>query len=83
MTSCFIFPFIVQELAPTADIGLVRSLMNLMDCLMEEFTDAAKIKQMNERDICSWLEVGTSFDVNTFSSFLEQNCVMRFGDVFM
>lgn len=50
---------------------------------MEEFTDAAKIKQMNERDICSWLEVGTSFDVNAFSSFLEQNCVMRFGDVFM
>ncbi|XP_078260700.1 dynein axonemal heavy chain 7 [Rhinoraja longicauda] len=45
-----------KELAPTADIALVRSLMNLMDCLMEEFTDAAKIKQMNERDICSWLE---------------------------
>ncbi|XP_072334730.1 dynein axonemal heavy chain 7 [Scyliorhinus torazame] len=45
-----------KELAPTSDTSLVRSLMNIMDCLMEEFTDAAKIKQMNERDICSWLE---------------------------
>uniref|UniRef100_UPI00398F1DFB dynein axonemal heavy chain 7 isoform X1 n=2 Tax=Pristiophorus japonicus TaxID=55135 RepID=UPI00398F1DFB len=45
-----------RELAPTADTSLVRSLMNLMDCLMEEFTDAAKIKLMNERDICSWIE---------------------------
>ncbi|GCC28735.1 hypothetical protein chiPu_0007169 [Chiloscyllium punctatum] len=45
-----------KELAPTSDTSLVQSLMNLMDCLMEEFTDAAKVKQMNERDICSWLE---------------------------
>ncbi|XP_069790709.1 dynein axonemal heavy chain 7 isoform X7 [Narcine bancroftii] len=45
-----------KELVPTADTSLVKSLMNLMDCLMEEFTDAVKIKQMNERDICSWLE---------------------------
>uniref|UniRef100_A0A4W3JI36 Dynein axonemal heavy chain 7 n=1 Tax=Callorhinchus milii TaxID=7868 RepID=A0A4W3JI36_CALMI len=45
-----------KELSPTSDTNLVRSLMNLMDCLMDEFTDVPKIKQMNERDICSWLE---------------------------
>lgn len=31
--------------------------MNLMDCMMDEFHDEAKIKSMNENDICSWLEV--------------------------
>ncbi|KAI1899406.1 hypothetical protein AGOR_G00061450 [Albula goreensis] len=45
-----------KELSPTSDTNLVQSLMNLMDCLMDEFQDEAKIKAMNERDICSWLE---------------------------
>lgn len=31
--------------------------MNLMDCMMDEFQDEAKIKNMDEKDICSWLEV--------------------------
>ena len=31
--------------------------MNLMDCMMDEFDDEASIKSMNDRDICSWLEV--------------------------
>lgn len=31
--------------------------MNLMDCMMDEFHDEAKMKSMNENDICSWLEV--------------------------
>ncbi|CAL8240697.1 unnamed protein product [Merluccius merluccius] len=45
-----------KELSPTSDTNLVRSLMNLMDCMMDEFHDEATIKSMNERDICSWLE---------------------------
>ncbi|KAG7467511.1 hypothetical protein MATL_G00154460 [Megalops atlanticus] len=45
-----------KELSPTSDTNLVNSLMNLMDCLMDEFRDEALIKSKNERDICSWLE---------------------------
>ncbi|XP_066544073.1 dynein axonemal heavy chain 7 isoform X2 [Amia ocellicauda] len=45
-----------KELSPTSDANLVHSLMNLMDCLMDEFKDEAQIRSMNERDICSWLE---------------------------
>lgn len=36
--------------------------MNLMDCMMDEFADEAKIKAMSERDIFSWLEVGSIFN---------------------
>ncbi|KAM9123015.1 dynein axonemal heavy chain 7 [Pangshura tecta] len=45
-----------KELSPTSDTNLVRSLMNLMDCMMDEFADEAKIKAMSERDVFSWLE---------------------------
>uniref|UniRef100_A0A8D0HPP8 Dynein axonemal heavy chain 7 n=1 Tax=Sphenodon punctatus TaxID=8508 RepID=A0A8D0HPP8_SPHPU len=45
-----------KELSPTSDTNLVRSLMNLMDCMMDEFADEAKIKAKNDRDIFSWLE---------------------------
>uniref|UniRef100_A0A7M4ERW8 Dynein axonemal heavy chain 7 n=1 Tax=Crocodylus porosus TaxID=8502 RepID=A0A7M4ERW8_CROPO len=45
-----------KELSPTSDTNLARSLMNLMDCMMDEFADEAKIKAMSERDIFSWLE---------------------------
>lgn len=47
----------LQELSPTSDTALVKSLMNLMDSLMEEFQDEAKITQMEDREIMSWLEV--------------------------
>ncbi|CAM5089785.1 unnamed protein product [Natator depressus] len=45
-----------KELSPTSDTNLIRSLMNLMDCMMDEFADEAKIKAMSERDVFSWLE---------------------------
>ncbi|KAI5107507.1 dynein heavy chain 7, axonemal isoform X1 [Silurus meridionalis] len=45
-----------KELSPTSDANLVRSLMNLMDCMMDEFRDEGQMKAMNERDACSWLE---------------------------
>ncbi|XP_067686354.1 dynein axonemal heavy chain 7-like [Haliotis asinina] len=46
----------VKELSPTNDSNLVKSLMNLMDCMMDEFQDEAKISQMEEREIVTWLE---------------------------
>ncbi|XP_060113048.1 dynein axonemal heavy chain 7 [Heteronotia binoei] len=45
-----------KELSPTSDTNLVRSLMKLMDCMMDEFSNEAKIKTMSDRDIFSWLE---------------------------
>nr|XP_057937248.1 dynein axonemal heavy chain 7 isoform X2 [Doryrhamphus excisus] len=44
------------ELSPTSDSNLVKSLMNLMDCMMEEFHDASIMKRMSDNDVCSWLE---------------------------
>ncbi|KAL7881400.1 hypothetical protein AOLI_G00082480 [Acnodon oligacanthus] len=45
-----------KELSPTSDTNLVNSLMNLMDCMMDEFREEGQMKGMSERDICSWLE---------------------------
>ncbi|KAK7169080.1 hypothetical protein R3I93_005162 [Phoxinus phoxinus] len=45
-----------KELSPTSNTSLVRSLMNLMDCMMDEFREESQMKGVNERDVCSWLE---------------------------
>ncbi|XP_015723152.1 dynein heavy chain 7, axonemal isoform X2 [Coturnix japonica] len=45
-----------KELSPTSDTNLIQSLMNLMDCMMDEFADEAKVKAMSDDDIFSWLE---------------------------
>ncbi|XP_039210552.1 dynein heavy chain 7, axonemal isoform X3 [Crotalus tigris] len=45
-----------KELSPTSDTNLVRSLMNLMDCMMDEFHNEAKLKTISDREIFSWLE---------------------------
>ncbi|XP_069471802.1 dynein axonemal heavy chain 7 isoform X2 [Ambystoma mexicanum] len=45
-----------KELSPTSNTNLVHSLMNLIDCLMDEFADEASISKMTEREIFSWLE---------------------------
>lgn len=50
-------PLSHQELSPTTDSNLVKSLMSLMDCLMDEFNDEAKIAQLEEREIYTWIEV--------------------------
>ena len=47
----------VKELAPTTDTQVIKGLMNLMDVQMDEFKDDAKISQMEEREIMTWLEV--------------------------
>ena len=48
---------LLQELSPTSDTNLVKSLMNLVDCMMDEFHDEAQIAQMEEREITTLLEV--------------------------
>uniref|UniRef100_A0A8B7WHR9 Dynein heavy chain 7, axonemal-like n=1 Tax=Castor canadensis TaxID=51338 RepID=A0A8B7WHR9_CASCN len=45
-----------KELCPTSDTNLVRSLMNLIDCFMDDFADEAKQKDRNDREIYSLLE---------------------------
>ncbi|XP_072835621.2 dynein axonemal heavy chain 7 isoform X1 [Pogona vitticeps] len=45
-----------KELSPTTDTNLVRSLMNLMDCMMDEFHNEGKLKTVTDREIFSWLE---------------------------
>ena len=47
----------VQELSPTTDSNLVKSLMSMTDCLMDEFYDEGNIAQLEEREIITWLEV--------------------------
>ncbi|ELK04803.1 Dynein heavy chain 7, axonemal [Pteropus alecto] len=52
------------ELSPTSDTNLVRSLMNLIDCFMDEFADEVKVKHRNDREAYSLLEVVFVDDVN-------------------
>ncbi|XP_013422101.1 dynein heavy chain 7, axonemal isoform X2 [Lingula anatina] len=46
----------MKELSPTSDTNLVKSLMNLMDCQMDEFQDEAKFSQLDERQVFGWIE---------------------------
>lgn len=34
-----------------------------MDCMMDEFADEDKVKEMNDQDIFSWLEVGSLLNI--------------------
>ncbi|XP_008061721.1 dynein heavy chain 7, axonemal [Carlito syrichta] len=45
-----------KELSPTSDTNLVRSLMNLIDCFMDNFADEVKVKERNDRETYSLLE---------------------------
>ncbi|XP_054578836.1 dynein axonemal heavy chain 7 [Eptesicus fuscus] len=45
-----------KELSPTSDTNLVRSLMNLIDCFMDEFADEVKVRERNDREAYSLLE---------------------------
>lgn len=49
--------FSLKELSPTSDANLVKSLMNLMDTLLDEFHNEAQFKELNEREVAAWLEV--------------------------
>ncbi|XP_006082785.1 LOW QUALITY PROTEIN: dynein heavy chain 7, axonemal [Myotis lucifugus] len=45
-----------KELSPTSDTNLVRSLMNLIDCFMDEFADEVNVRERNDREAYSLLE---------------------------
>nr|XP_011716674.1 dynein heavy chain 7, axonemal [Macaca nemestrina] len=45
-----------KELSPTSDANLVRSLMNLIDCFMDDFADEVKLKERSDRETYSLLE---------------------------
>ncbi|XP_072468815.1 dynein axonemal heavy chain 7 isoform X2 [Notamacropus eugenii] len=45
-----------KELSPTSDTNLVKSLMNLMDCLLDDFADEAKAKTKGDSEVYSLLE---------------------------
>ncbi|KAL4685743.1 hypothetical protein H8959_001340, partial [Pygathrix nigripes] len=45
-----------KELSPTSDTNLVRSLMNLIDCFMDDFADEVKLKERSDRETYSLLE---------------------------
>nr|XP_051704293.1 dynein axonemal heavy chain 7 isoform X3 [Oryctolagus cuniculus] len=45
-----------KELCPTSDTNLVRSLMNLIDCFMDDFADEGKVRERNDREAYSLLE---------------------------
>ncbi|XP_006878990.1 PREDICTED: dynein heavy chain 7, axonemal [Elephantulus edwardii] len=45
-----------KELSPTSNTNLVQSLMNLIDCFMDEFADESKVRERNDRETYSLLE---------------------------
>ncbi|KAM6178382.1 dynein axonemal heavy chain 7 [Rhynchocyon petersi] len=45
-----------KELSPTSNTNLVQSLMNLIDCFMDDFADEGKIRARNDRETYSLLE---------------------------
>ncbi|XP_037775624.1 dynein heavy chain 7, axonemal-like [Penaeus monodon] len=48
--------YVQKGVSPTTDLNLVRSLMNIFDCFLEEFTDPAYTKHHPESDIRAHLE---------------------------
>lgn len=48
---------------------MVKSHMNLMDTMMDEFHDEQKFKELNEREVAAWLEVYIS-SASFFCNFL-------------
>ena len=46
----------LKELSPTSDSNLVRSLMNILDCQFEKFTDTKKFAAQVTKDIFTWIE---------------------------
>jgi hypothetical protein len=47
----------LQELSPTTDANLVKSLMNLVECQIDDMKDESKMTKIDERQLISQLEV--------------------------
>lgn len=46
----------VRELSATSDSNIVRSLMNLMECMMDELKEETRVVNMEVHEVLSWLE---------------------------
>ena len=61
------FIFHAQELSPTTDSNLVSSLMNLIETLIDDYYDEAKLKWVKEPERLSQIEVRLfPFDIIAF-----------------
>ena len=49
-----------KELSPTSDANLVRSLMSIHECQLDEFKDEQKLKQLSAEQLDAWIMVGVS-----------------------
>ncbi len=69
----------LKELSPTSDSNLVRSLMNILDCLFDKFQDPKKVASYVTKEIFTWLEgmflfaliwsIGITGDINSRAKF--------------
>lgn len=50
-----------KELSPTSNANLARSLMNIHECMMDEFKDEQKAKTISDEQKEAWLMVSTSY----------------------
>ncbi|CAF1153972.1 unnamed protein product [Rotaria magnacalcarata] len=83
----------LKELSPTSDSNLVRSLMNILDCLFEKFHDPKKFASYVTKEIFTWIEgmfffaliwsIGITGDTNSrvkFDIFLRKIMVAGIDD---
>ena len=47
----------MQELTPTSDTNLARSLMNIHESLLDELMDEQKSKALSQQQIEAWIMV--------------------------
>ncbi len=54
-----------QEMATTSDSNLIRSLMNLFDCFLDDYNDEKYVASLVNLDIRAQLEVSVDMKYNS------------------
>lgn len=49
--------FRLQEIMPVSDSNMVKGVMNLFDCFMDEFNDPKHVESLSDLDIRAQVEV--------------------------
>lgn len=52
-----LFTCLLQEIFPSSDSNLIRSLTNIYDCFMDDFKDEDFVKNISDLDTRAQLEV--------------------------